>query len=231
MSQRPRLLDLFCGAGGVAKGYQRAGFYVVGVDNRPQPNYCGDEFVQADALEFCRAQSHSFDAVHASPPCQAYSTAKSMHADVKHPDLVDATRQELERARLPWVIENVMGAPLHRPILLCGLMFGLRVLRHRVFESSEMLLGPAHPTHPKHLKTGVKSNRRKGPGSGYSTGEQGLVCVAGNNFPRLAGMKAMGIDWNMTRKEVAQAIPPAYAFWIGKQLIRVCSRPLTEAPA
>lgn len=219
-----RLLDLFCGAGGCARGYQRAGFYVVGIDNRPQLNYCGDEFIQGDALEFCRAHAHSFDAIHASPPCQAYSSAKSMHADVKHPDLVNATRLELERARLPWVIENVMGSPLHRPIMLCGLMFGLGVLRHRLFESSEMMLGPAHKKHPSHLKTGTHSSRRKGPGTGYSTGEFGLVCVAGNNFPRLAGMAAMGIDWHMTRKEVANAIPPAYTEYIGKQLIRVCQK-------
>src|SRR5688500_14342326 len=127
MTRRPRLLDLFSGAGGCSVGYHRAGFDVVGVDVRPQPRY-PFTFHQGDALEFCRAHAHEFDAIHASPPCQAYSVSRHINAgpDAKqHPDLVDATREELERARLPWVMENVVGAPMHRPIVLCGLMFGL----------------------------------------------------------------------------------------------------------
>lgn len=215
MSNRPKLLDLFCGAGGCAMGYHRAGFDVVGVDNRPQPNY-PFAFQQADALEFCRAQAHEFDAIHASPPCQHYSISKHIHRHRQHVDLVHLTRTELERARLPWVIENVMGAPLHRPIMLCGLMFGLKVLRHRVFESSEMLLGPAHPRHPK----GNLTNSTRG----YSTGKEGFVCVAGHNFVREAGAEAMGIDWMLHRAELAQAIPPRYTEYLGRQL-------LTHTPA
>lgn len=192
-------------------GYHRAGFDVVGVDVKPQPSY-PFTFHQADALDFCRAQAHLFDAIHASPPCQRYSIGRHIHHNGHdHPDLVDPTRQELERARLPWVIENVMGAPLHRPIMLCGLMFGLKVLRHRVFESSEMLLGPAHPRHRK----GNLTNSHKG----YSTGSHGFVTVAGNNFVREAGAKAMGIDWMRRREELAQAIPPAYTEFIGRQLL------------
>jgi DNA (cytosine-5)-methyltransferase 1 len=191
-------------------GYHSAGFDVVGVDLHPQPNY-PFEFHQGDALEFCRAHAHEFDAIHASPPCQQYSISKHIHRR-QHADLVDTTRQELERARLPWVIENVMGAPLHRPIMLCGLMFGLKVLRHRIFESSEMLLGPAHPRHPK----GNLTNSTRG----YSTGREGFVCVAGHNFAREAGASAMGIDWMKRRSELAQAIPPAFTKFIGRQLLR-----------
>jgi DNA (cytosine-5)-methyltransferase 1 len=212
MTKRPRLLDLFCGAGGCSVGYSRAGFDVVGVDIKPQPSY-PFTFIQGDALEFCRAHAHEFDAIHASPPCQAYSVSRHINGSGdRHPDLVDATREELGRSRLPWVMENVVGAPMHRPITLCGLMFGLRVLRHRLFESSELLLAPAHPKHPKGNLTNSKS--------GYSTGATGYVTCAGNNFVREAGAAAMGIDWMRTRPELAQAIPPAYTEWIGKQLMR-----------
>ena len=220
---RPRLLDLFCGAGGCAVGYSRAGFDVVGVDIAAQPRY-PFEFHQGDALEFLAAHGHEVDAIHASPPCQKYSITANIAKARKQPkrrahsDLVEPTRQLLERTRLPWVIENVIGAPLHRPIILCGLMFGLRVLRHRVFESSELLLGPAHPRHPKGNLT--NSN------CGYSTGSHDFVSVAGHNFVREAGAAAMRIDWMKTREEVAQAIPPAYAEYVGKQLIRVCQRTL-----
>ncbi len=231
---RPRLLDLFCGAGGCSVGYHRAGFDVVGVDNRPMPRY-PFEFIQLDAIGVLRTllsvegRIHTkageeyylsdFAAIHASPPCQAYSVSRKIHAGPKakqHPDLVEETRLLLERARLPWVIENVIGAPLHRPIVLCGTMFGLKVLRHRCFESSEMLLGPAHPKHPKGNLTNSKS--------GYSTGAYPFITCAGHNFVRTDGMAAMGIDWHMTREEVAQAIPPVYTEYIGRQLIRVCQR-------
>src|SRR5690348_3701176 len=135
---RPRLLDLFCGAGGCAAGYQDAGFYVVGVDKEPQPNYCGDVFIQTDALEIL-AEWHfdAFDAIHASPPCQRYSLAQnaSKNADA-HPDLVEPVREALQATGLPYVIENVPGAPLLDPITLCGKSFGLNVKRHRLFETN-----------------------------------------------------------------------------------------------
>lgn len=225
MTRRPRLLDLFSGAGGAAMGYHRAGFDVVGVDHKPQPNYpfdfyCGDALM---LLKFLLAGNvmptvnglyslDSFDAIHASPPCQAYTIGRHIHnSGDRHPDLIAETRELLERTGLPYVIENVPGSPLVRPVMLCGLMFGLRVLRHRLFESNLLLLAPSHPRHPK----GNLTNSR----SGYSTGSQGFVTCAGNNFVRTAGALAMKIDWMKTRPELAQAIPPAYTEFIGRQLI------------
>jgi DNA (cytosine-5)-methyltransferase 1 len=109
-------------------------------------------------------------------------------------------------------MENVPGAPMSGySAVLCGLMFGLRVIRHRLFESSVLLLTPPHPRHPKGDLTGSCK--------GYSTGANGYVTVAGNNFVREAGAKAMGIDWMTTRRELANAIPPAYTEFVGRQLL------------
>lgn len=217
---RPRLLDLYSGAGGCAVGYSRAGFEVVGVDINPQPRY-PFEFHRGDALDYLREHGHEFDAIHASPPCQRYSIGRHIHASgERHPDLVAPTRELLQATGKPWVIENVPGAPLGGfAAELCGLMFGLRVLRHRLFEASFLLLAPPHPPHPAHLTTGTNTAKRGGRGNGYSTGADGLVCVAGNNFVREAGAKAMGVDWPMTRRELANAIPPAYCEFVGRQLI------------
>ena len=214
-----RLLDLFCGAGGCSVGYHRAGFTdVVGVDLHPQPNYPFD-FVRGDALEYLREHGGEFDAVHASPPCQRYTVGRHIHGSGdRHPDLVAECRGLLEEVGVPWVIENVPGSPVGG-VTLCGLMFGLRVIRHRLFESSFLLLSPPHPRHPRHLTTGTLTARRGGRGNGYSTGEGGLVCVAGNNFVREAGAAAMGIDWMGTRRELANAIPPAYTEFVGRQLL------------
>lgn len=223
MSDRPKMLDAFCGCGGASAGYVRAGWDVTGVDNRPMPRYLlsgATAFVQADALEYIARHGHEYDCIHASPPCQRYTVAASIHNSAgNHPDLVAAVRDALIGTGKPWVIENVIGAPMGYGVVLCGLSFGLRVIRHRVFESSIMLFAPTHRSHPKHLTTGTLTLKRGGQGNGYSTGKGGLVCVAGNNFVRQAAAEAMGIGW-MTRKELANAIPPAYAFWIGKQLLR-----------
>lgn len=208
-----RLLDLFCGAGGCAVGYHRAGFTeIVGVDIEPQPRY-PFAFVQGDALEYVRRHGREFDAIHASPPCQRYTIGRHIHrSGQRHPDLVAPTRKPLEASGKPWVIENVKGAPMEGwPVELCGLMFGLGVLRHRLFESSVMLMQPPHPRHPKGNLTNACQ--------GYSTGATGFVCVAGHNFVREAGAKAMGIDWMQTRHELAQAIPPAYTEFVGRQLM------------
>ncbi len=209
---RPRLLDLFCCAGGAAVGYHRAGFDVVGVDIKPQPNY-PFTFVQADCMALDLDWVRSFDAIHASPPCQAYSvTRKIRDSGDKHPDLVEPTRATLKASGLPYIIENVVGAPLVDPITLCGTMFGLKVFRHRLFECSFFVLTPPHQTH----------DGSTGSSRGYSTnesGRNGYICVAGNNFVREHGAAAMGIDWKTTRPELAQAIPPAYTEWLGKRLL------------
>jgi DNA (cytosine-5)-methyltransferase 1 len=207
-----RLLDLFSGAGGSAMGYHRAGFEVVGVDSAPMPRY-PFEFHQADALEYCAAHGQEFDVIHASPPCQRYTIGRKIHnSGERHPDLVGPTRDLLNAIGEPWIIENVPGAPLHDPITLCGVMFGLHVFRHRLFESSVMLMAPAHEKH----------NGTTGATDGYSTlarGSNGYICVAGHNFIREEGAVAMGIDWMRTRHELAQAIPPAYTEYIGRQLL------------
>lgn len=197
--QRPKLLDLFCGAGGAARGYQQAGFYVVGVDIKPQPRYCGDEFIQADALEFLDAGGwKGFDAIHASPPCQGYSIMRNLpwHREKEYPMLLDPVRSRLLCTRLPWVMENVMGAKLEAGFL-CGLMFGLHAYNHRAFETSFFWLQPGHPRHT-------------------------LVFHQGNYFGSNGGRRNMvasqfGIDW-MTRDERSSALPPAYTRFIGEQL-------------
>jgi hypothetical protein len=210
---KPRLLDLFCGAGGAAVGYSRAGFWVVGVDVRPQPHY-PFEFHQAEALEFAAKHAMEFDAVHASPPCQRWSIGNRPHHSAEnHPDLVGPFRDLIRPLGVPYVIENVGGAPLIQPYMLCGTMFGLKVFRHRYFET----LLPIFPW-PQH----VPHDGSTGSHRGYSTlrsGRNGFICVAGHNFERGAAAEAMGIDWMGSRYELAQAIPPAYTLFIGRQLM------------
>jgi len=145
LKQRPRLLDLFCGAGGAAKGYHDAGFNVVGVDINPQPHY-PYEFIQADAMTF---PLDGFDVIHASPPCQRYSVVnRGIGNHMSHPDLLPGTRDRLVDSGVPWVIENVVGAPMFFPTMLCGSMFGLGtstglwLRRHRLFECSHLFLAP-----------------------------------------------------------------------------------------
>ena len=143
---KPRLLDLFCGAGGAAMGYHRAGFEVVGVDINPQPHY-PFEFIQGDAVEVALDAWRLFDAIHASPPCQAYSWSAKRWAEVERAELVAPTRSLLADIGRPYVIENVVGAPLIDPITLCGEMFGLEVIRHRLFESNQWLMSMPHRKH------------------------------------------------------------------------------------
>jgi len=204
---RPRLLDLFCGAGGAAKGYQRAGFHVVGVDFKPQPRYCGDEFVQADAMTFAL---DGFDAIHASPPCQRYSALRTREDLSSYPDLVEPIRARLITSGVPWVIENVPGAPLRSDLTLCASAFGLRSYRHRVFEFGGFTV--EQPPHPKHV---VRVNRR-GENRREHWASGGFLTVTGD-IGTYAGPEAMGIDW-MIGAELSQAIPPAYTEFIGMAL-------------
>lgn len=200
---KPRLLDLFCGAGGATKGYQRAGFYVVGIDNRPQPHYCGDDFIQADALN-PPVDLFRFNLIHASPPCQVHSKTKHL-AGAQHKDLIGATRALLRPHQ--YVIENVPGAPLQNPVAINGFYVGLNHLdRERWFECSLnlpfLLLPQAH-------KRPVKMGRPVKDGD--------IIQVVGHFSDVSYARKAMGIDW-MTQKELAQAIPPAYTEWIGNRI-------------
>jgi DNA (cytosine-5)-methyltransferase 1 len=211
----PLLLDLYCKAGGAAMGYHRAGFDVVGVDIEPQSRY-PFEFVQGDAIEYVRKHGMEFDVIHASPPCQAYSVASKSHngkAD-SHPDLVGPTRKALQQTGRHWVIENVVGAPLDNPVTLCGTMFdGLRVLRHRLFESSVALTAPPHGKHPLCYTV----DKRK-PHYGKLNEMTAFVQVnGGGNCTVKAASDAMGIDW-MNKDELNNAVPPAYAEYLGWQL-------------
>lgn len=195
-------------------GYHRAGFEVTGVDHVPQPRY-PFEFVQADALDYCREHGYKYDAIHASPPCQAYSMASQSrrNAGVVYPDLVAKTRAALIASGRPWAIENVPGSPLRKDVALCGCQFGLALRRVRWFETSWedfSLRAPCYHTGP-------------------------VVSVVGHGTPSWVRKRlgynptirhyraAMGINW-MTRAELSQAIPPAYTEWIGTQLLRHIER-------
>jgi DNA (cytosine-5)-methyltransferase 1 len=210
-----RLLDLFCGEGGAGMGYIRAGFDVTGVDIKPQPRY-PFAFVQAGALEYMRQHGHEFDVIHASPPCQVYSVTRPLSRG-DHPDLVAATREALLAVGKPFVIENVPGAPLINPLVLCGTMFGLQVIRHRLFEvwPEPVWFSPTTCRHEGRSTGGSKNGapvRRLGK-------EYQYLSVAGHDFIKADAERAMGIDW-MTRNGLSQAIPPAYTEWLGRQLMR-----------
>jgi DNA (cytosine-5)-methyltransferase 1 len=234
---RPLILDLFCGAGGASKGYVEAGFDVVGVDHKPQKNY-PYMFFRADALDFLtvflggsqfafsdRLGNHGrlitlddVAAIHTSPPCQAYSPATAIHKgawyEKKHPDMIKETRLLLLATNKPFIIENVPAAPLQNPVILCGSMFdGLRVYRHRGFETLGFSFVPPRPC--KHVH---RTGKSKGE---YHTLEKSefITCV-GHNFQAKSGRIAMGIPW-MTRAELSQAIPPAYTNYIGGELMRI----------
>jgi DNA (cytosine-5)-methyltransferase 1 len=207
---KPRLLDLFCGAGGATAGYQRAGFHVTGVDTEPQPNYCGDEFVQSDALLF---DLSDFDAVHASPPCQSYSVA-FRHMATPKPKLLDAVLSRFRASGLPWVIENVVGAPLpssdtlfgDHGVELCGTMFGLRIRRHRLFQTSSPISAPGHCDH---------SAAAMNPHN--QAGRDRIYTEFGRQDPEAVWRREMGVDW-MVKRGGRDAVPPAYTEHIGTQL-------------
>ena len=216
LSKKPRLLDLFCCAGGGGFGYAQAGFEVVGVDISPQPHF-PFEFIQADALELDPQFIASFDAIHASPPCQSYSDlAKRNGNGHMWPRLIEPVRAMLIESGKPYVIENVEGAPMLNPVVLCGTMFkGLRVLRHRLFESNFPIVAPPHGKHP----ICHTFDKRK---SQYGKTDDMVDFVSvngGGNCSIAAARDAMGIDW-MNKGELNESIPPAYTRLIGKQLLR-----------
>lgn len=238
-----KALDLFCGAGGSSMGLHQAGFDVIGVDINPQPHY-PFRFIQGNALD-CDKMVEFLDAdlIWASPPCQRYSIMRrGRWKDRKHPDLVDPVRRMLKASGKAYVIENVMGAPLIDPVMLCGSMFGLQtkygsqLRRHRLFECSF----PVEPLKCKHNKGSVIGIYGGGqhPGFRYHKDEDGNLITPHKQYPATIGVygnsggssnrdgvqmfgvqdrrDAMGIQW-MTGKELSQAIPPAYSKYIAEQ--------------
>lgn len=202
-----KLLDLFCCAGGAGEGYKLAGFDVTGVDIEPQPKN-PHRFVQADALEYLAEHWEEYDAIHASPPCQAYSKAnnqwKGKHS---YPDLIDATRSLLNKTNKLWVIENVPNSPLKKCLFLNGSTFGIKVHRPRIFETNFQIEQPEVP-----FITPLKMGRKP---------QEGDVIQPVGHFSGVKyAAKEMGLPW-MQQYELSQAIPPAYTKYIGERMINI----------
>lgn len=215
---RPRLLDAYCCAGGASVGFAKAGFEVEGVELHPRADYPFKQH-QGDAIAFIRKHGHKYDAIAASPPCQAHTTLTKGHLaqgrDYGHVDLIAETRDALLEVGGPYVIENVAGArsELLDPIMLCGLSFGLRVFRHRLFESNVPLSPLPHPSHRGHRVAGWRHGV-KHEGDMFAVYGDG-----GGKGSTAEWQAAMGIDWTDDRKAIAEAIPPAYTEHIGWQLL------------
>ncbi len=216
------LLDLFCGAGGAARGYHDAGFTVIGVDINPQPRY-PYQFVQADALQFIEDlrtlewEMRFLAAIHASPPCQHYSAMSRCRPGLtaKYPDLIEPAREQLIKSGRPYVIENVEGAPLVNPVTLCGSHFNLEsempgigrvgLQRHRLFETSFPVPDPGPHDHflpPVQVTGHGASEHHRAHGKGEAR----------------ASREVMGISW-MRRDELCESVPPAYTAYIGQYLM------------
>jgi DNA (cytosine-5)-methyltransferase 1 len=212
-----KLLDLFCGAGGAAMGYAQAGFTeIVGVDIEPQPNY-PFEFIQADALLFLKtraAQFLGFDLIHTSPPCQASTPMGNRWQNPRWPDLIPQTRELLERSGVPYVIENVVGAPLHDPLMLTGEMFGLSTSRPRLFE-----LGGWFAMSPPKMRRQADAVAVYGKADGRRlwTRSDGSELRAWTSIEE--GREALGVPWMQTELEIREAIPPAFTRYMGEQFL------------
>jgi len=232
VTERPRILDACCCGGGATRGYQLAGFHVTGIDINPQPNYCGDQFIQGDAIAYIREHGHEYDAVVGSPPCQKY-TLLNAYNHKTYPDLIAPMREAMRATGRPYIIENVEAAAseLIDPIMLCGPMFGLKIYRHRLFEASFPILAPYEC-----------DNRRDGhhkwlcTRNGYlPTLERPFMSIHGGKHSRAWQRKAceiMGTPWlavprnadvertKLGIREVCESIPPAYTKRIGDDLRR-----------
>jgi len=238
MNARPRILDLFCGAGGAAMGYYRAGFDVVGVDIKPQPRY-PFEFVQADALDVLHevvlwpGPGFDYAAIHASPPCHDWSPLASVTGSDGTGELLGRTLDHLSHLALPWVVENTSRAPLtptsdlfgRHGTMLCGTMFGLKVIRHRLFETSFPVPSMTCGSHVGEFYAPA------GHGDPNWKRREANPHLSGPGYADRC-REAMGIEW-MNRDELAQAIPPAYTEWLGAFLRASVtpSPPLEEAEA
>lgn len=219
---KPILLDICCRQGGATRGYQNAGFYVIGVDIEPQPRYIGDEFIQADGLEILRLMLEGGGiwrsgtglvtpaAVHTSWPCQGYSETSVLNANA-HPKLIEPGRALLDAIGLPYIQENVDSADtraiMKNPVMLCGRQFGLNTYRHRLFESNIPITVPAHE---RHTRAQIKMGRPL---------QEGDLYQAVGNFSNVPYVRRdMGVEW-MTREGIRECIPPAYAEHFGRQLM------------
>jgi DNA (cytosine-5)-methyltransferase 1 len=234
-----KALDMFCGAGGATKGLQLAGFHVTGIDHKPQPRYCGDAFIQSDATN-PPVNLSAFDFIWASPPCQAFTPLRKLQRGKEYVNLIPQTRALLVGTGVPYVIENVEGAPLGESgylIMLCGTMFALRndkaeLWRHRLFETSFSI--PLRPQcqhgHRECLSvhgTGGRSSNRER----HATRRLRAMTITGHTpqtnvvrnqvretFSTDDARAVMGIDW-MGMKGLSQAIPPAYSQFIARQFL------------
>ena len=209
----PILADFYCCQGGATRGYQQAGFYVIGVDLDPQPRYCGQAFIQGDALQLIAAMAPWIRAVgaaaHGSPPCQGYSDAQVLQGR-EHPMLIAPTRDAFNALDVPWVIENVPGAVGHMisPVVLCGTMFGLQTYRDRYFEAGGGLVLP-QPHHPRHDRPITKMGRPRREGE--------MAHYVGNFSGVQEARDDLGMPW-ANRDGLRECIPPAYAKWVGERL-------------
>lgn len=239
---KPVCLDLFCKAGGCTYGYQQAGFYVIGVDIEPQPNYCGDGFLQSDALDvlarliageeilFSDGVSYTLAdiaLIAASPPCQGYSESTPMAYRDNHPRMIPQVREALQLTGKPYVIENVENARRHliNPLMLCGSMFGLQVWRHRYFEiwpERAWLTPPCNhsqePVTLVHAGSNSRAKRRRLPVLITGTTRRNEAHGGRVEYSAQECRDASGLFW-MTRKEMDEAIPPAYTEFIGRELL------------
>jgi DNA (cytosine-5)-methyltransferase 1 len=209
-----KLLDLFCGAGGASKGYSNAGFEVTGIDLKHGKRY-PYQYIRGDVMDYVNDIDflRSFDVIHASPPCQTFSATKHLRnaqgKSTSKMDLVEPVRSALLAAGIPYIIENVPGAPLINPVMLCGSAFGLKVRRHRLFESSESLEGTQCNHKAQGKPVGIYGSMRDEiPGGGHTAKTMSEA------------HEAMGIDW-MIWGELVESIPPMYTEFIGKQIMRL----------
>lgn len=218
---KPRILDLYCGAGLAAEGYVRAGFEVVGIDIEPQPRYPGDQFIRASALEQDLRFLRSFHAIHASPPCQFGSAMRHAPNAKTHANLIPATRKLLKASGLPYVIENVEQVRPHLidPIMLCGSMFGLsagghQLRRHRLFETNFAV--PERTCRHKTPVIGIYGGHVRNRAAGH--GGRGTADFIGQDKKALA-LEAMGLTRELTMDEISQGLPPAFTAYIGQHLL------------